>query len=131
MKMLFTLAAALSMVVSASAAMATTSYTGNWPLTTSDSKGFNGNHCLALSDDGGFGWPHSGFGLLDGTSFATFQVIGNSIEVAVQDEGQEVEGTVITASAKRGSLGNGVFTIILAGESVDSGKVAFGTKDGC
>jgi hypothetical protein len=130
MKMLFTLAAALSTVLSASAAMAT-SYSGNWPLTVTDSKGFNGNHCLALTDDGGFGWPHSGFGTLDGTNFASFQVIGNTIEAVVQDEGQEVEGTVITARAKQGSLGNGVFAIILAGESVDSGKVAFGTKGGC
>jgi hypothetical protein len=130
MKILFTLAAALSTVVSASTAMAT-SYSGNWPFTVIDSTGFNGNHCLALTDDGGFGWPHSGFGMLDSTNFASFQVIGNTIEVVVQDEGQEVEGTVITAQAKRGSLGNGVFTIVLAGESVDSGKVAFGVKGGC
>ena len=54
MKMLLTLAAALSTVVSASAAMAT-SYSGNWPLTVTDSRGFNGNHCLALTDNGGFG----------------------------------------------------------------------------
>jgi len=130
MRMLFTLAAALATALSASAAMAT-SYSGNWPFTVTDSRGFNGNHCLALTDDGSFGWPHSGFGMLDGTNFASFQVIGNSIEVAVQDEGLEVEGTVITAPARRGSLGNGVFAIILAGESVDSGKVAFGTKGGC
>ena len=130
MKIFLTLAAALSTVVSASSAMAT-SYSGNWPFTVTDSRGFNGNHCLALTDDGSFGWPHSGFGMLDGANFASFQVIGNSIEVAVQDEGQEVEGTVITARAQHGSLGDGVFTIILAGESVDSGKVAFGTKGGC
>jgi len=129
MKMILALAA-LSTFVSASAAMAA-SYTGNWPLTTSDSRGFNGNHCLSLTDDGSFGWPHSGFGMLDGTNFASFQIIGNNIEVVVQDEGQEVEGTVITARATRGSLGNGVFTIVLTGESVDSGKVAFGAKGGC
>src|ERR1700756_4284214 len=107
MKMLFTLAAAIATVFSASSAMAA-SYSGDWPLTVTDSKGFNGNHCLALTDDGSFGWPHSGFGMLDGTNFASFQVIGNTIEVAVQDEGQEVEGTVITASAKKGVIGNGV-----------------------
>ena|ERR1700720_3821429 len=131
MKMLFTLAAALATAVSASAAMAT-SYTGNWPFTVTDSKGFNGNHCLALTDDGSFGWPHSGFGMLDGTNFTSFQVIGNNIEVAVQDEGsQEVEGTVVTARAGSGNIGNGVFAIILSGESVDSGKVAFGAKGSC
>jgi hypothetical protein len=131
MKVFLALAVALSTIVPASAAMAA-SYTGNWPFTVTDSKGFNGNHCLAVTDDGSFGWPHSGFGTLDGTNFATFQVIGHAIEVVVQDQGgQEVAGTVVTASANRGSLGNGVFTIVLTGESVDSGKVAFGTKGGC
>src|ERR1700731_3311584 len=132
MKMLFTLAAVLATVVSASAAMAA-SYSSTWPVTVTGSRGFNGNHCLALTDDGGFGWPHSGFGTLDGTNFASFQAIGNAIEVVVQDEGGngEVEGTVITASARKGAIGNGVFTIILAGETVASGKVAFGAKSGC
>ena len=71
--------------------------------------------------------------MLDAKNFATFQVIGNTIEVAVQDEGGngEVAGTVITAPARHGSLGNGVFAIVLAGESVDSGKVAFGPNGGC
>ena len=70
--------------------------------------------------------------MLDGTNFASFQVIGNTIEVAVQDEGVgEVAGTVITALAKDGNIGTGVFTIILAGESVDSGKVAFSAKGRC
>ena len=132
MKLLLTLAAALSTVVSASAAMAT-SYTGNWPFTVTDSKGFNGNHCLAVTDDGSFGWPHSGFGTLDGTYFTTFQVIGHTVQVAVQFPGGSGQnaGTVISAPARNGSFGSGVFTEIYGGESVDSGKLAFGTKGGC
>jgi len=134
MKMLFTLAAVLSTAVSTSASMAT-SYTGRWPYTVTDSKGSNGTFCLAVTDDGSFGWPHSGFGTssVNGGSFATFQVIGNSFEVAVQDDGGsgEVEGTVITAAARHGTVGNGVFSTVLAGESEDSGKVAFGAKGGC
>jgi len=102
MKMLFIQAAALSTVVSAGAAMAT-SYTGHWPYTVTDSRGSNGNFCLVVTDDGSFHWPHSGFGTssVNGGSFATFQVIGNSFEVVVQDEGGngEVEGTLITATA--------------------------------
>ncbi|HEX4158960.1 MAG TPA: hypothetical protein VHY79_10825 [Rhizomicrobium sp.] len=128
-KVFFTLAVALATVFSAGAATAT-SYSGNWPFTVTDSKGFNGKHCLAVTDDGSFGWPHSGFGKLDG-NFATFQVIGTHIEVVAQDEGQEVEGTVVTASAKNGSIGKGVFTIVLAGESEHSGRVAFAEKGGC
>jgi hypothetical protein len=130
-KTLLTLAAAFATIVSADAAMAA-SYTGSWPFTATDSKGFNGNHCLVVTDDGSFGWPHSGFGTLDGKDFASFQVIGKSIEVVVQGEGgQEVAGTVITASARNGVLGKGVFTIVLTGESVDSGMIAFGAKGGC
>jgi len=134
MKMLFTLAAALSTVVSTSAAMAT-SYTGHWPYTVTNSKGSNGNFCLEVTDDGSFGWPHSGFGTssVNGGAFATFQVIGNRFEVTIQDGGGngQVEGTVITASARNGIVGSGVFTNVLAGESVDSGKVAFGAKGAC
>lgn len=132
MRMIFALAAALATAVSAGAATAR-NYTGNWPITVTDSKGFNGSHCLAVTDDGGFGWRHSGSGTLDGTNFTTFQVIGNSFEAVAQDEGGngEVEGTVITASAKSGAIGRGVFAIILTGESVDSGKVVFGAKGGC
>lgn len=134
MKMPFALAAIVSTVVLSSAAMAT-SYTGHWPYTVTGSKGSNGNFCLAVTDDGSFGWPHSGFGTssVNGGSFATFQVIGNSFEVVVQDDGGsgETEGTVITAAARSGTVGNGVFSTVLTGESEDSGKVAFGAKGGC
>lgn len=134
MKMLSTLVAVLSTVVSTGAAMAT-SYTGHWPYIVTDSRGSNGSFCLVVTDDGSFGWPHSGFGTssVNGGSFATFQVIGNSFEVVVQDDGGngEVEGTVITAAAKNGTVGKGVFSTVLTGESEDSGKVAFGAKGGC
>jgi hypothetical protein len=132
MKMFFALAAVLSTVASTNAAMAT-SYTGHWPYTVTGSRGSNGNFCLVVTDDGSFGWPHSGFGTssVNGSSFATFQVIGNNFEVVIQDQGLEVEGTVITASARNGSVGNGVFSTVLTGESEDSGKVAFGVKGGC
>lgn len=136
MKMLFILAAALTTVLSTSAAMAT-SYTGHWPYTISDSNGADGNYCLSVTDDGSFRWPHSGFGTVVDQNgighFATFQVIGKSFEVAVQfvgGNGQD-EGMVVTASATNGSVGTGVFTDVLAGESVASGKVTFGARGGC
>lgn len=136
MKSCITLIAVFGTSLSATAAMAT-SYTGHWPYTISDSNGANGNYCLSVTDDGSFNWPHSGFGAVvdpNGIShFATFQVIGNSFEVAVQfvgGNGQD-EGMVVTASAKKGSVGAGVFTDVLAGESVTSGKVTFGVKGGC
>lgn len=136
MKVLFALAAAVGTVLSASAAMAT-SYTGHWPYTISGSNGADGNYCLAVTDDGSFHWPHSGFGTLvdqNGDShFATFQVIGTSFEVVVQFQGGngQDEGMVVTASARNGTVGTGVVSDVLAGESVTSGKVAFGAKGGC
>jgi len=135
-KMHLALAAALTTVASTSAAMAT-SYTGNWPYTISDSNGVDGNYCLTVTDDGSFRWPHSGFGTVvdqNGIShFATFQVIANRFELAVQFQGGngQDEGMVVTASAKNGIVGTGVVTDVLAGESVASGKVAFGAKGGC
>ena len=76
MKTLLTLTAALSMAVSASAAMAAGgSYTGNWKVKlTHDvyvtTNGYTGHgpdttHCITLTDDGSIGWPHSGFAELD------------------------------------------------------------------
>ena len=134
MKLFFAVAAVFSAVFPAGAALAT-SYTGHWPYTVTASKGSNGSFCLVVTDDGSFGWPHSGFGTssVNGGSFATFQVIGNSFEVVVQDDGGsgETEGTVITATAKSGTVGNGVFSTVLTGESEDSGKVSFGVKGGC
>ena len=136
MKTFFAAAAVLSTVVFTSPAMAT-SYTGHWPFTVTDSKGTDGFYCLAVTDDGSFGWPHSGFGtIVDkfGLSYrTTFQVIGNRFEVAMQDGGGngQVDGTAITAGVRNGVVGNGVFETLGAGESIDSGKVAFGAKGGC
>jgi hypothetical protein len=63
------IAATLPMLVPVSAAMAQ-SYSGRWPLTVSHSQRSNGTYCLTLTDDGSYGWPHSGPASLVGGGFA-------------------------------------------------------------
>ena len=52
MKMLLTLATALSMAVPAAAMAKSANYNGNWPVTITGSQNYNGAHCVEL-DDGG------------------------------------------------------------------------------
>lgn len=49
MKALLAIAAALTMLASAGAAVAA-SYSGNWPLTVTHSKRSDGTYCLTLTD---------------------------------------------------------------------------------
>ena len=62
------MATALAVAVFAltsSAAMAQ-SYTGDWPATVTQSQRSNGTYCVTLTDDGSYGWPHSGEAELNG-----------------------------------------------------------------
>jgi hypothetical protein len=132
MKMFPTIAGTLPLLVSASAAMAG-SFTGTWPLTVSHSQHYDGNLCLTLTEDGGFGGPQSGLASIAGEPHGTFRVIGHIILVAIQepsDTGQNA-GLVFTAGVSDGSIGRGVTAVIYGGEAVDSGVVKFGKKGGC
>ena len=40
-------------------------------------------------------------------------------------------GSVFAARASNGTIGNGAFSEIYDGPSIDSGKVVFGAKGGC
>jgi hypothetical protein len=72
---LVTIAAVTAMIVPANAAIArgyspamarffnpatSQSYSGNWPVTVTRSRGANGMGCVTLTDNGQGGWPHSG-----------------------------------------------------------------------
>ena len=63
------------------------SFTGRWPVTVTKSKGNNGTHCFALTDNGSDGFPHSGPALLDNNLTGQFQVIGKIIMLSVQGGG--------------------------------------------
>ena len=125
MKMLLTLATALSVVLPASAAMASNvSYNGKWPVTIAGSKSFNGSHCVELTQ---------GSALLDGTYYGGFQVISHTILVFldITGSGEEPASLVFSAPATKGNIGKGAFDFIQGGSSYDSGTAVFGTRGGC
>ena len=101
-------------------------------MTVTHSQHDNGSHCLALTDDGSAGWPHSGPALFDGTLSGVFQIIGGLIMVSIDDGGvSQNAGSVYSATASNGNLGKGAITEIYDGESIDSGKLVFGARGGC
>jgi hypothetical protein len=116
-----------------SAAMAQ-SYTGNWPATVTQSQRSNGTDCIALTDDGSYGWPHSGEAKLNGQNSpypGYFTVIDGLITVTFtfqSGEGDCCDFLVFTARASNGHIGKGVFNYF---GITDNGLVAFGKKDGC
>ena len=135
MKTLLVFCAAFA--ISTSTAMAG-SFSGNWPITVSGSQRSNGSYCLTVKDDGSVGWPHSGYVSLTGPShlnlpFGTFQVIGRTFTVTVEQEGSEGQnaGLVFSARVRAGSIGDGVYDQVYGGEESDSGAAAFGAKGGC
>jgi hypothetical protein len=121
-----------------SAAMAQ-SYSGNYPLTVTQSHHANGTYCLTLTDNGILGWPHSGGASLTGEKVGgtlpngTFQVIGRLLVATIVQPGGTGQnaGLVFTAPASDGDIvGKGVYEQVYGGE-FDSGVLAFGVKNGC
>ncbi len=123
-----------------SAAMAQTdaakaqSYTGNWPATVTESQRDNGTDCITLTDDGSYGFPHSGEAVLNGQQDpygGYFTVINGFITVTFtypSGEGDCCSYIVFTARASNGKIGKGAFNYF---GITDNGLVAFGKKDGC
>jgi hypothetical protein len=139
-RILIAVAVAVAMVVSANAAMARSygfavgrSYSGNWPLTVTRSRGANGTYCLTLTDNGSLGWRHSGPASLPGFNGGTFQLIDHNLVATIQSPGGtgQNEGLVFVASAGNGNIGTGVYEGVYGGEEIDSGVLVFGMKGGC
>jgi len=137
-RILITIGITMAMAVSANAAMPrdamARSYSGNWPLTVTHSRGANGTYCLTLTDNGSLGWRHSGPASIAGVgNGGTFQLINNTLVATIQSPGAsgQNEGLVFAASAAGGRIGNGVYEGVYGGEEIDSGVLAFGTKGGC
>lgn len=123
MKLLLPLAAALSLAVSASAAMAA-DIAGSYPVTITGSKDYNGTHCLVLGQGAE----------LDGTYVGGFQVIGRVLSafLDIDGSGQEPATLLFSAPAKDGNIGKGaLFEYIQGGYLYDSGEAKFGKKGGC
>jgi hypothetical protein len=112
-------------------------YSGSWPITVTHAKYGNGSYCLTIKDDGSLGFQHSGFVSLQAPGntlpFGTFQLIGHLLTVTVEAQGGSGQnaGLVFVAPASAGSIGNGIYDEVYGGEAFDSGKAAFGAKDGC
>jgi len=114
------------------------SYTGNWPLTVTQSHRGNGTYCLTLKDDGILGWPHSGEALVVGQNLGpttldgTFQLIDGLLMVTIlQPGGEQNSALLFIAPAAKGDVGKGVYEQVNGGEEMDSGLLVFGVKGGC
>lgn len=116
---------------------ATASYSGNWPVTVTQSRGANGTGCLTLIDNGSLGFRHSGQASLvfngEKFTFGTFQLIDGDLVATIQSQGAsgQNEGLVFAASAANGNVGRGFYEGVYGGEEIDSGVLVFGTKGGC
>jgi hypothetical protein len=123
--------AILAISLTPSAAMAQ-SYTGNWSIAVSQSHYSNGTYCLALTDNGNQGFPHSGPASLvpsDGY-VGWFTVINGIATVTIpQAYDGEFDFLVFVAHATDGRIKKGAFA--LAGGPDDSGMAVFGAKNGC
>jgi len=131
MKMLLPLAATLSMLASADGVMAQ-SYSGNYKVTVSQSKGYNGEHCLTLDDNDSLGWAHSGTAGMDDKYSGAFQVIENllMVSIAIAGENGELSSFELSAVTHNDNVGKGVYQTSYAGPPMDSGTVVF-KKGGC
>ena len=144
-KLMATALAILGFALTSSAAKAQ-SFTGEYPVLETQVKagvggtikGGNQNFCLVLTDDGGFGRPHSGTATLEGFDGGSlpggeFYVIGNNIFVnfVVGSSTGEAAGLVIfaPANASNGAIGTGILG--LTGGVPSSGLATFGVKNGC
>ena len=130
------IATTIALALSAGAAIAAKGYTGNWPMTVSQSQHSNGTYCLTLTDGGSLGWPHSGFASLTGPGgklpYGTFQVIGNTFIVTMEQSGYgQNAGLVFTAPTVKRGFGTGAYDQVYGGEAFDTGLVTFGAKGGC
>lgn len=113
-----------------SAAMAQ-SYTG---ATVTHSQRDNGKNCISLTDDGSYGFRHSGEAVLNGQNNGYpgyFTVVEGLMTVTFtfpSGEGDCCDFEMFTAPASKGQIGKGVFNYL---GLTDIGVVTFGKKDGC
>lgn len=120
-------------VFTTSTAMAQ-SYTGNWPATVTQSQRDNGTYCMSLTDDGSYGFPHSGEATMIPNQSpypGYFTVVNGLITVTFtfpSGEGDCCDYFVFTARASNGRITKGVFNYF---GITDIGLTTFGKKNGC
>ena len=110
------------------------SYTGDWRATVTHSQRDNGKSCISLTDDGSYGFPHSGEAVLNGQNNGYpgyFTVVDGLMTVTFtfpSGEGDCCDFEMFTAPASKGQIGKGVFNYL---GLTDIGVVTFGKKDSC
>ena len=134
MRVIATALALAAFTLTTSAALAQ-SFTGNWPATVTQSQRDNGTYCITLTDDGSYGFPHSGEAVLNGQKNpygGYFTVVDGLITVTFTYPSGEGDCCAFQVSAARatkdGQIGKGVFNYF---GITDLGLLAFGKKDGC
>ena len=139
----FTLALSMSVWTGAAVA-AGDSYTGNWKVKLThdvyvNNTGYNGHgpntsHCIALTDDGSVGWPHSGYAVMDNNASGQFAVIGPVILIYIDSTGSGYEpaSLVFTGVAANGAISEkGGYDEIQGGQSYDADDAKFEAKGSC
>ncbi len=85
----------------------------------SHSYNFDGDHCVALKDNGKAGWPHSGPAVIDGRLPGEFQIIGHTLMVSVTDQGfTQNANSVFSAAVGNGNFGSGAFSEVYNGPQI-------------
>ena len=127
------LAAAVTLSTGAASAQG---LSGSYPVTISSSGHSNGTDCLTLTDNGGYGWKHSGSAaIVIGSTkypYGTFQLINRLLVVTIEAQGYgQNAGLVFIAPTAHGGFGKGTYDEVYGGEEFDSGGLTFGMKGGC
>ncbi len=130
------IAALAALGFAASASAATGLYSGRFPVTVTETGGDDFKGCLALTDNGQGGFPHSGPAVLDASQTSgQFQVIGSFLLVTIGHASTNAELTYVefVAPAKSGIFGVGVFDNngVFTKTGFDVGKATFGNRNGC
>lgn len=121
-------------VIALTGAAMAQSYTGDWPATVTHSQRNNGKNCISLTDDGSYGFPHSGGAVLNGQQNpygGYFTVVNGLMTVTftyVSGEGDCCDFAVFSAPASKGQIGKGVFNYF---GLTDVGLTTFGKKNAC
>src|SRR5580692_12725531 len=128
------MALAIAVLALMSSAAMAQSYTGKWPATVTKSQRDNGKNCITLTDDGSYGFRHSGEAVLNGQNNGYpgyFTVVNGIMTVTFtfpSGEGDCCAYAVFTSPASNGEIGKGVFNYL---GITDIGVVNFGKKNGC
>jgi len=106
-------------------------YTGNWPVTITNSEFSNGTDCLTLN-----GTSKSGTASLVANGqkypYGSYVVVRGILVANITEPLYGQNGVLtFTVHANNGRPGSGLFEDLRGGSNFDFGDLTFGTKNGC